>query len=130
LRARRHALATGAWPGPGRDLARPGDELKKRRDSVAGVLARRSHKGAAGGSTMEAASSKQLKTVYMINERNGKSFWTKIGIGFVNRDGSINLKVEAWPTTGSIQIRDYEPYDAREGRRGEASAEPAPTALS
>ena len=55
----------------------------------------------------------KMKMVYTITERdNGKSFWTKIGIGFVNTDGSINLKLDAIPIGGhSIQIRDYEPYD-------------------
>jgi hypothetical protein len=55
----------------------------------------------------------KMKTVYTITERdNGKSFWTKIGVGFVNTDGSINLKLDAIPIGGhSIQVRDYEPYD-------------------
>ena len=61
---------------------------------------------------MEAKTHK-MKTVYTITERdNGKSFWTKIGVGFVNTDGSINLKLDAIPIGGhQIQVRDYEPYD-------------------
>lgn len=61
---------------------------------------------------------RQMKTVYAITEgKDGKSWWTKIGVGFVNRDGSITLKLDAFPIgSNSIQVRDYEPRDARDYR--------------
>ena len=31
-------------------------------------------------------------------------------MGFVNRDGSINLRLDGYPTNGTLQVRDYEPY--------------------
>lgn len=59
---------------------------------------------------------KTMKVVYTIVERaQGKSFWTRIGVGFVNRDGSIQLKLDAIPTNGTIQVRDWEPRDDRRG---------------
>jgi hypothetical protein len=64
---------------------------------------------------------KQMKSVYTVTERNGKSFWLRVGIGFVNRDGSINLKLDAHPTNGTLQIRDYEPPATRSGE-GDPSA--------
>lgn len=69
---------------------------------------------------MEAKTHK-MKTVYTITERdNGKSFWTKIGVGFVNTDGSINLKLDAIPIGGhQIQVRDYEPYDPARRSNGD-----------
>jgi hypothetical protein len=77
---------------------------------------------------MEAKNHK-MKMVYTITERdNGKSFWTKIGIGFVNTDGSINLKLDAIPIGGhSIQVRDYEPYDP--ARNGNGNGSPRPRSL-
>lgn len=59
---------------------------------------------------------KSMKTVYTVVEREGKSHWVKLGIGFVNNDGSINLKLDALPTNHSLQIRDYESPEERDAR--------------
>lgn len=66
----------------------------------------------------------KMKVIWMINERNDRAYWTRIGIGHTNRDGSINLTLEALPLGGRIQIRDYSPRDADE------SADASPTAPS
>ena len=50
-----------------------------------------------------------MKAVYTVVERGaGKSFWTRVGVGFVNRDGSITLKLDAIPVNGTLQVRDWE----------------------
>ena len=55
----------------------------------------------------------RMKTVWLINERNDRSYWTRIGVGMVNRDGSITLSLDALPTgNGKLQVRDYVPRDA------------------
>lgn len=66
-----------------------------------------------------------LKDVFAISDREsspgeGKGFWTKIGIGFVNRDNSINVVLDALPLNGRFHIRDrqkknqpYEPNNRR-----------------
>jgi len=47
------------------------------------------------------------KDVFHIREDpQGKSHWTRIGAAFVNRDGSINAYLDAFPRDGKIQIRD------------------------
>lgn len=61
---------------------------------------------------------KAMKAVYTVTERAGKSFWTRVGVAMVNRDGSWNVKLDAIPVNGSLQIREWEPRD--EQRRGEA----------
>jgi len=38
-----------------------------------------------------------------------KSSWTEIGVGFENKDGSLNLMLDAVPISGKIQVRPYEP---------------------
>ncbi len=52
----------------------------------------------------------ELKLVYTVVDRGpGKSFWVRVGIGSTNRDGSLNLKLDAIPTNGKLQVRDWQP---------------------
>lgn len=56
-----------------------------------------------------------LKDVFTISDREsgqmtGKDRWTKVGIGFVNRDNSINVVLDALPINGRLQIRDRRPF--------------------
>lgn len=48
------------------------------------------------------------KAVYTIVSRGeGKQdFWLQIGVAFVNRDGSLNVKLDALPVNGAMHIRD------------------------
>jgi hypothetical protein len=48
----------------------------------------------------------ETKTVYAVTERNGKSFWTKVGVAFTNADHSITLQLDALPVSGRLQIRE------------------------
>ena len=64
----------------------------------------------------------QHKEIYAVIERNGskqnddnkKAFWVRIGTGFVNKDGSLNLLFDLLPTDPSvtIQLREPKPRDA------------------
>jgi hypothetical protein len=65
---------------------------------------RRSKPGSNGESAMNPS---KMKIVYVIAERNNKSYWNRIGVAFVNNDGSINVKLDAVPVSGELQIRDY-----------------------
>jgi hypothetical protein len=61
---------------------------------------------------------KDMKAVWTIVERgqgNGmtKSYWTRVGVGFVNKDGSITLKLDCIPISGTLQVREWEPYERR-----------------
>jgi len=55
--------------------------------------------------------SKQLKIVYTITERGEKHFWNRIGVGYVNRDGSLNIKLDAMPVNGTMHVRDWTSRD-------------------
>jgi hypothetical protein len=61
--------------------------------------------------------------VYTIVERGSerKPVWLRIGTAFVNRDQSINVKLDAHPTNGALHIRDYVPYDEFKRRNDEAA---------
>ena len=66
------------------------------------------------GPSLASGGTRPFKVVYAITENkngNGKSFWTKIGVAFTNRDGSITLKLDCVPLGGTMQVRDYEPFD-------------------
>ncbi|HEX3342970.1 MAG TPA: hypothetical protein VHS09_00305 [Polyangiaceae bacterium] len=78
---------------------------------------------------------KNMKTVWTITERtsNGatKSFWTKVGVGFVNRDGSISLRLDCIPISGALQVREWEPAERRQDPNGaEAPPRPRPRAAT
>ena len=57
-------------------------------------------------------------------ERNGKTYWQRLGSGFPNRDLSINLYLDALPTNGKLQLRelDEEDLERARGRGGERAA--------
>jgi hypothetical protein len=52
----------------------------------------------------------KLRDVYHITEQNnGESKWTRIGIGFVNKDDSLNIILDALPIDGRLHIRKRKP---------------------
>lgn len=63
----------------------------------------------------------RIKIVYAITSRETpptkgqdqriRKFWNRIGVAFVNSDGSLNVKLEALPVSGELHIRDYVPRD-------------------
>ncbi len=66
----------------------------------------------------------KVKIAYTVVERNkdGRKFWVRVGAAFVNRDGSLNVRLDAMPVNGELQIRDYQPREARESASGEQGA--------
>lgn len=71
----------------------------------------------------------QRRDVFVVTERTtpegNKSFWAKVGSAFDNKDGSVTIKLEALPLSGTLQIRDAETQEQRDARRG-ARANDAP----
>lgn len=49
----------------------------------------------------------KMKFVYVITGKGERKFWTKVGVAFVNRDGSLNCKLDSLPVDGELHIRDY-----------------------
>jgi hypothetical protein len=49
--------------------------------------------------------------VYVITEKEGtdRTFWTKVGSAFKNRDGSYNVHLDALPITGKLHLREVDP---------------------
>ena len=43
--------------------------------------------------------------VFSIRNAEGKSLWTRCGVAFINRDGSINVVLDQFPTEGKLHLR-------------------------
>jgi hypothetical protein len=55
----------------------------------------------------------KMKILWMLTERGDRTYWTRIGVGYVNRDGSVNLTLDALPlASNKLQLRDYTARDA------------------
>jgi hypothetical protein len=57
----------------------------------------------------------------VVQGKEGKSFWVRIGAAFTNSDGSLSVKLDALPTNGQLQVREWEERDsssAFHARRG------------
>jgi hypothetical protein len=53
----------------------------------------------------------KMKIAYVITQRGTQKYWTRVGVAFVNKDGSLNVKLEAIPVTGELHVRDYVPRE-------------------
>lgn len=71
----------------------------------------------------EQSGNRNFKVVYTIVDRprDGKKFWLRIGAAFENRDGSMNVLLDAMPTNGQLQIREYRPFEERPERQAMAA---------
>jgi hypothetical protein len=76
--------------------------------------------------TMESSSKKSGKAVYTIVDKgSNKSIWVRVGWAYVNHDGSYNIKLDALPVNGTLQVRDWEPREEWAARpRQEAASAP------
>lgn len=67
------------------------------------------------------------KVVYAVIERGPKKHWLRIGLAFVNRDGSLNVRLDAVPFTGQLHIRDPNRSEGGEAVADLADAAPQTT---
>lgn len=71
---------------------------------------------------MNANNGKKMKQIVMgVQGKDGRTFWSRIGVAFENADGSWNEMFDAHPTyrrETTIQLRDF---DSRE-EQGDAPA--------
>jgi hypothetical protein len=47
-----------------------------------------------------------MKDVFTIVKNGEKEYWNKIGNAFVNRDGSLTVKLNALPVNAALHIRN------------------------
>ena len=65
----------------------------------------------------DANEKREWKAVYTIVERANQKHWIRIGSAFLNQDQSWNVKLDALPLDGKLNIREYQPYDPNRQRR-------------
>jgi hypothetical protein len=64
------------------------------------------------------------KVVYTIIERGrGRRVWLRVGVAFVNRDQSLNVRLDAVPISGQLHIREAPPQGTRDPEPPLAGAE-------
>lgn len=61
--------------------------------------------------TTKPATRRPYKFLWMVEDRRAadgseKSFWTKVGVAFENRDGSFSIELAAIPVNGRMQMRE------------------------
>ena len=62
----------------------------------------------------------QMKAIFTIieSEKLEKPLFRRIGTGFVNRDGSLNLFLDALPVNGKLHVRDVKSEKETEAAEG------------
>lgn len=72
----------------------------------------------------------ETRAVYtIVKQGDGKNHWLRIGVAFTNRDGSINVVLNALPMNGKLQLRDWpEQADQQVLTEEVADAVPEPAA--
>jgi hypothetical protein len=64
---------------------------------------------------------RRKKVLCPIEGRDGKKFWMRVGNAWINKDGSMNVWLSAYPVNGGqLQIRDLDENDL--ARREESAA--------
>ena len=56
------------------------------------------------------------KDVFTMTERDGETYWTRLGAAFENRDGSINVLLDGSPVNGKLQIREKREFKNNDSR--------------
>lgn len=59
--------------------------------------------------------SENQKDVFVIRKVGSKTYWNRAGQAFVNRDGSVNVRLDLLPNV-DLQIRDRKESEERNGR--------------
>jgi hypothetical protein len=70
----------------------------------------------------------RMKIVYVVLDRYSRAAYSRIGVAFVDSDGSMRVKLEAIPLSGEMHIVDYIPkvdYIPRLERAAEAPVGPS-----
>jgi len=67
----------------------------------------------------EKSPGKKMKVVCPVERKDGKTRWVGCGVGFINRDASINLYLDVLPVNGKLQLREWDdsppPWERRDG---------------
>lgn len=51
----------------------------------------------------------RLNVFTPVEKKDSKTFWLRVGTAFTNKDGSINVYLDAVPLNGKLQLREPNP---------------------
>lgn len=57
---------------------------------------------------------REMMFAYTVTERGGRTFWTRVGVAFTNRDGSVTVRLDAVPVSGKLCLRSAKPGEKTE----------------
>lgn len=64
------------------------------------------------------------RAVFVLTEKmtseGARTYWTKVGAAFDNKDGSVTVRLDALPLSGTLQIRDEDKDNYRRDRAAQA----------
>ena len=74
---------------------------------------------------------RRWKAVYTIvdGQKGDRKYWLRIGIAFMNRDQSLNVKLDAMPVNGTLHIREETPREDARARPAAVASAPAERTL-
>ena len=71
------------------------------------------------------AQKKMFKVLSAIKKHNSDgSYWMRVGTAFVNKDGSINVYLDATPKTMELTLFEYDENDLRKREERDANGSP------
>jgi hypothetical protein len=59
---------------------------------------------------------KKFKVLCPVQNKDGKTFWVRMGIGYPNQDGSTNIYLDGLPVNGKLQLREWDEPSRTENR--------------
>ena len=77
--------------------------------------------------TISSGTSDKKDVDTVVDTKSGKAVWVKIGAAFTNKDGSINVRLDALPVNGTLQVREPRVW---EDRRPDGASAPLPLRTS
>lgn len=63
---------------------------------------------------MQSSNKSPLVVYTIVDAAGGRSIWVRIGVAFINADGSLNARLDAVPTNGTLHIREHRALTERE----------------
>ncbi len=60
---------------------------------------------------------RSIYTIVKYGDDERQTRWTRVGVGFVNRDGSITIKLDSLPVNGELQVRDFQRRERDDSRK-------------
>lgn len=65
---------------------------------------------------------RMFKVLSPIERKDGTTYWMKLGIGYPNKDQSVNLYLDALPLNHKLQLREMEEEDFAPRKRKDDGA--------